>query len=126
MPKPYEAPTSLFDALSTKKLSDNDFTQPGEMIPKDAGVGDFAKYNIAHWDPTNPETAMGMVGGTVGSVKPVGVMQDLYNLKNLQNREAGNALTQTVPTVLNKSDAALLKYQQKTPGTSLYQAIKRK
>ena|ERR1017187_2268684 len=50
------------------KLSANDFTKPGEMIPKDAGVMDFVKYNIAHRDPQELALQMGMTGSSIGKV----------------------------------------------------------
>src|ERR1019366_4743645 len=38
------------------------------MIPKDAGVMDFVKYNIAHRDPQELALQMGMTGSSIGKV----------------------------------------------------------
>lgn len=49
------------------KLSENDFTEPGQSIPKDAGLLDFMKYNAAHFDPSSEENALAMMGmGGIG------------------------------------------------------------
>lgn len=55
-----------------EKLNEDDFTKPGEQIPRNAGLTDFARYNIAHFDPTSEENLanIGMAGmGGISKVK---------------------------------------------------------
>lgn len=51
------------------KLSEDDFTQPGEAIPRNAGFGDFIKYNLAHFDPMSEENMIGMASMSGGIAK---------------------------------------------------------
>ena len=57
---------ALEQLLRGEKLSPDDFTRPGEMIPKDAGLMDFLRYNAAHFNPNDPEVAMSMGMGSGG------------------------------------------------------------
>lgn len=50
------------------KLSEDDFTQPGQMIPKDAGFGDFLKYNAAHINPEDLAMQMGTMSGGIKKI----------------------------------------------------------
>ena len=61
----------------SQKLSPDDFTRPGEMIPKDAGLMDFLRYNAAHFNPNDPEVAMSMGMGSGGINKLGGLIQHL-------------------------------------------------
>lgn len=66
----------------SQKLSPDDFTRPGEMIPKDAGLMDFLRYNTAHFNPGDPETAMSMGMGSGGISKVGGLIQHLPSAAN--------------------------------------------
>jgi len=61
---------ALEQLLRGEKLSPDDFTRPGEMIPKDAGLMDFLRYNAAHFNPNDPEVAMSMGMGS-GGIKQI-------------------------------------------------------
>lgn len=47
------------------KLTEDEFTKPGEMIPREGGIGNFVKYNLAHRDPMEDAASMGMAAGTI-------------------------------------------------------------
>lgn len=80
------------------KLSEDDFTQPGEMIPKDAGMGDFIKYNLAHRDPEQDAMQMGM--GAAG-IENVGkdLPADLSKLSPAAKQEMQDALDRLKGTI---------------------------
>lgn len=53
--------------LDINKLSEDDFTMPGERIPSDAGLADFIRYNVAHFNPTSEENLLS-AAGTTGNI----------------------------------------------------------
>lgn len=54
--------------ITRNTLTPDDFTKSGESIPKEAGLGNFLKYNVAHFDPNSPTTLMGAAGGSMGDI----------------------------------------------------------
>ncbi len=90
---------------SKEMLDEDDFTQPGEMIPQNAGIGDFLKYNVAHFNPRSPENMMGMAGSVGGIGKATG------SLSNMLSKLAPEAEAAAGPT-MGKAAQGLLEHQQ--------------
>lgn len=100
---------SMYSALSSPdQMSPDDFTQPGEMIPKDAGIMDFLKYNVAHFDPRSEENLMGMAG-SVGNVNKVGSAA----ARAAQAGKAVQDLGQGVSRTAQSADQAMAGYNQR-------------
>ena len=68
----------------SQKLSPDDFTRPGEMIPKDAGLMDFLRYNAAHFNPNDPPLVLVMV---LTFLLPSLVHLHFNQQKTLKNRQ---------------------------------------
>lgn len=69
--------------LDKEKLSEDDFTQPGEMIPKDAGIMDFMKYNLAHRTPEQ-DAEMGMASGGLKDIKGLKFIPNMHIKSNAE------------------------------------------
>lgn len=58
--------------LKGNDLPEGDFTKKGEDIPRAAGLIDFIKYNVAHYNPNSPENLAAMAG-SVGNISKLPV-----------------------------------------------------
>ena len=85
-------------------MTEDDFTKPGEMIPKDAGIKEFMDYNLAHYDSQDPNNLLGMMG--MGSILKTGAKIPQAMLKGANQPSLFEALASDATPVVGIDDAA--------------------
>jgi hypothetical protein len=105
-------PLSLHTALTA-----DDYTKPGETIPKDAGLSQFLNYNAAHFDPSDPSIYMGASGG----IKSIGgKLASLLGISEAEAPSLAKALSEHTGTAMPSSEAYKLLEEMK-PQVPQYQ-----